>query len=100
MDAPQRGVVIPTLIYRTLFKSWSAPIVSPVAALLSWTGTTLWAFVSRARTTGLRAFSYESLANGPPVMAAHTQTVWDAKEDVLEEDRWDWSMAEDEVLRR
>ncbi|KAF3002060.1 hypothetical protein E8E13_009172 [Curvularia kusanoi] len=100
MDAPQPGVVIPTLIYRTLFKSWSTPIVSPVAALLSWIGTTLWAFVSGVRTTSLRVLSYGSVPNGGPVMAAHTQTVWDAKEDVLEEESWDWSMAEDEVLRR
>ncbi|KAF2633672.1 hypothetical protein BU25DRAFT_356257 [Macroventuria anomochaeta] len=100
MDAPKRGVVIPTLVYRALFKSWSAPIVSPVASLLSWIWTTLWSLASGASVTGLSRASHEAAAKGGPAMAAHTQASWKIQEEAHEEDSWDWSMAEDEVLRR
>lgn len=96
MDAPRRNVVIPTLIYRALFKSWSAPIVSPAAALLSWIGTTVRTFAASADVTSVSSNLYKTAPSGP----AATQTTWKSQEEVLEEDSWDWSMAEDELLRR
>ena len=96
MHAPKRGVVIPTLIYRALFKSWSAPIVSPAAALLSWIGTTVQTFASGIDVTSVSSTLYKTAPNGP----AATQTTWKTQEEVLEEENWDWSMAEDELLRR
>jgi hypothetical protein len=33
-------------------------------------------------------------------MAAHTQASWAIQEEAQQEDSWDWSMAEDEILRR
>ena len=96
MHAPKRGVVIPTLIYRALFKSWSAPIVSPAAALLSWIGTTVRTFASSASVTSAGSTLYKTAPNGP----ANTQATWKTREEVLEEENWEWSMAEDELLRR
>lgn len=100
MDAPKRGVVIPTLVYRALSKSWSAPIVSPIASLLSWIWTTLWNLTAGTSIPGLNKASYPLAANGGPVMAAHTQASWKIQEEAHEEDSWEWSMAEDEILRR
>lgn len=100
MDAPKRGVVIPTLVYRALFKSWSTPIVSPFTSLCSWIGTTLLSFTPTANMAGLSRTSHTVAANGGPAMAAHTQTSWNIQEETREEDSWDWSMAEDEILRR
>jgi hypothetical protein len=96
MHAPKRGVVIPTLIYRALFKGWAASIVSPAAALLSWMGTTLRTFASSTGVTSVDPTMYETAPNGP----AATQTAWKTQEEVLEEESWEWSMAEDELLRR
>lgn len=95
MDAPERGVVIPTLIYRALFRSWSAPITSPVSSVLSWTWAT-----SRGLATSASKAAYEFGSQSRPAMAAHSQETWKVQEEVREEDGWDWSMAEDEVLRR
>ena len=99
MDAPKRGVVIPTLVYRALFKSWSAPIVSPFVSLLSWIWTTLWSFTAGASIPGLSRVSHAFAANNGPAMAAHTQASWKIQEEAQEEDSWAWSMAEDEILR-
>lgn len=100
MDAPKRGVVIPTLVYRALFKSWAIPIISPAASLLSWLWASLWSLVSDVNITGLGRPLYGAPANSGPAMAAHTQASWKVQEAVQEEDSWDWSMAEDEVLQR
>lgn len=100
MDAPQRGVVIPTLIYRALFKNWATFIIPPVASLLSWIWTSLWSLLSGITITGLDRPSYGANPNSGPAMAAHTQSSWTVEEEVHEEGSWDWSMAEDEVLRR
>lgn len=100
MDAPRRGVVIPTLVYRALFKSWSAPIVSPIISLFSWIWTTLWSFTSGTNMIGLNRVAQTTAVNGEPVLATHTQTSWRIEEESQEEANWDWSMAEDEILRR
>ncbi|KAJ4366008.1 hypothetical protein N0V95_000386 [Ascochyta clinopodiicola] len=99
MDAPQRGVVIPTLVHRALFKSWSTPIVSPILSLLSWVWASLWSLVTGASVAGLSRASRVVATNSGPAMAAHTQASWRIQEDAREEDHWDWSMAEDEILR-
>ncbi len=95
MYAPQRGVVIPTLMYRTFFKNWAAPIVSPIASSLSTSWATLWGL----GRTGWSSTSYEAAMNGKPAMTAYTQASW-KKQETVEEESWDWSMAGDEVLRR
>jgi hypothetical protein len=100
MDAPKRGVVIPTLVYRALFKNWATSIISPIASLLSWIWASLWSLASGVNITGLDRPSYGAPSNSGPAMAAHTQASWKVQEEVHEEDSWDWSMAEDEVLRR
>ncbi|KZM22934.1 hypothetical protein ST47_g5933 [Ascochyta rabiei] len=99
MDAPKRGVVIPTLVYRALFRSWSTPVVSPISSLLSWAWASLWSFVSGASVAGLSRASHTMATNSAPGMAAHTQASWKIQEEAHEEDHWDWSMAEDEILR-
>ncbi|KAF9697247.1 hypothetical protein EKO04_004810 [Ascochyta lentis] len=100
MDAPRRGIVIPTLVYRALFKSWSTPVVSPILSLFSWAWATLWSLVSSTNMVGLSRVSHTMAADGGPAMAAHTQNSWKIQEEAREEDNWDWSMAEDEILRR
>lgn len=100
MDAPKRGVVIPTLLYRALFKNWAQPIVSPIASLSSWIWASLWSLTSGVNLTGLRRPSYDTVANSAPAMDPHTHASWKMQEEVHTEDSWDWSMAEDEVLRR
>ncbi|KAH6616562.1 hypothetical protein C7974DRAFT_442352 [Boeremia exigua] len=101
-NAPKRGVVIPTLIYRTFLKTWSTPITSSIAPLLSWTWSTCWSL--GASITSLNRLSYGRFADNDPAMSVHTQASWGKQEKILdetlEEDTWDWSMAEDEILRR
>jgi hypothetical protein len=99
MDAPKYPFVIPTLVYRALFKSWWTPIVSPSASLFSWIWTTAWSSIFGANMGGLNRVSHSVTANDGPAMAAHTQAKWAIQEETREED-WDWSMAEDEILRR
>ncbi|KAF1932933.1 uncharacterized protein M421DRAFT_416530 [Didymella exigua CBS 183.55] len=100
MDAPKRGIVIPTLVYRALFESWPTHIVSPLAFLLSWLWTSIWTLASGVKITGLSQPSHVAVYNGGPAMAVHTQASWKVQEEVYEENSRDWSMAEDEVLRR
>ncbi|KAF3037336.1 hypothetical protein E8E12_004569 [Didymella heteroderae] len=90
MDAPKRGVVIPTLVYRALFKNWATPILSPIASLLSWIWASIWSLASGFNMTGLNRPSYGAPASSGPAIAAHTQASWKVQEEVHEEDSWDW----------
>lgn len=56
--------------------------------------------MSSANVAGLRRATPIIAENGGPAMAAHTQTSWRIQDEVHEEDSWDWSMAEDEILQR
>lgn len=49
---------------------------------------------------GLSRASQTLAENGSPAMAAHTQAFRRIQEETREEDSWDWSMTEDEILRR
>lgn len=100
MDAPKRGVVIPTLLYRALFKSWSTPIASPLVSLFSRFLAAIWSFTSAASMTGLSRASHTVAPNDGAGLAAQTQASRKIEEDIREEDSWEWSMAEDEILRR
>lgn len=109
MAAPQRGVVLPTLAYRALSSSWPpansfSPATAPAAVAASW----LWPFLSTLRS----AINVGRAPHGPALTvdldsaaATQSQNSWTRHEDAVvggeeeEEETWDRSMAEDEVLR-
>jgi hypothetical protein len=94
LNAPRYPFVIPTLIYRAFVKDWWLPLCS----FFSWIGATVWRCVFGFEdNVGSHMVSHGIESSGSSIFKENWRVSSQAAQ-LVEENGWDASMLDDEIL--